>query len=136
MVRPNRSRYFTLAHQYVSIAVRNGDLPKLDGSVPCADCGKPADEYDHRDYKKPMEVDPVCRVCNQARGPGLHRDPSETAHQPVNIRVRMLNGTYRPKTTKHPVGLPIAIVGEFTGHDLRPDVFGPTPEETETRHAN
>lgn len=88
MARPNRSRYFEMAHRYVTVAVYNGDLPRLDGSVPCVDCGKPAQEYDHRDYKKPLEVDPVCKECNAARGPGLHRDPSETATKPLSIRKR------------------------------------------------
>lgn len=88
MSRRDRSRYFTLAHAYVTTAIYNGDLPKLDGSIPCADCAAPADEYDHRDYKKPMDVEPVCRRCNQARGPGLHRDPSETGTKPLTIRQR------------------------------------------------
>lgn len=88
MPRADRSRYFELAHRYVDIAVRNGDLPKLDGSVACTDCREPATEYDHRDYKKPMEVEPVCRACNQARGPGLHRDPSETGTKPPTILER------------------------------------------------
>lgn len=82
---PQRSRYFRLAHSYVSVAIYNGDLPKLDGSIKCVDCDQPAAEYDHRDYKKPMEVEPVCRACNQARGPGLHRDPSECAEKPETI---------------------------------------------------
>jgi hypothetical protein len=81
----DRSRYFRLAHAYVSTAIYNGDLPKLDGSVPCTDCGGAAVEYDHRDYKRPMEVEPVCKSCNQLRGPGLHRDPSETAEKPPSI---------------------------------------------------
>lgn len=88
MARPDRSRYFTLAHAYVEAAVRHGDLPKLDGSVPCTDCGRAAQEYDHRDYKKPLEVDPVCRACNAARGPGLHRDPRETGNKPLTMRQR------------------------------------------------
>lgn len=88
MARAPRSRYYDLAHSYVSCAVYNGDLPKLDGSVSCADCGAPASQYDHRDYKKPLEVEPVCRACNSARGPGLHRDPSETAVKPLTLRQR------------------------------------------------
>lgn len=88
MPRPDRSLYFVLAHRYVEIAIRHGDLPKLDGSIPCEDCGAPACEYDHRDYKKPMEVAPVCRACNQSRGPGLHRDPAETGTKPLTIRQR------------------------------------------------
>ena len=92
MARPDRSRYFEMAHRYVSVAVYNGDLPRLDGSVPCTDCGQPAQEYDHRDYKKPLEVEPVCRECNAARGPGLHRDPSETATKPLTIRQKFTLG--------------------------------------------
>lgn len=88
MPRPDRSLYFVLAHRYVTAAIYHGDLPKLDGSVVCTDCGEPAQEYDHRDYKKPLEVDPVCMACNAARGPGLHRDPSETGVKPLTIRKR------------------------------------------------
>lgn len=88
MARPDRSLYFTLAHRYVTAAIYHGDLPRLDGSVACVDCGRAAEEYDHRDYKKPMEVEPVCKACNAARGPGLHRDPSETAKKPLTIRQR------------------------------------------------
>lgn len=86
MARAPRSRYFVLAHRFVSVAVFNGDLPKLDGSVPCVDCRKPADEYDHRDYKRPLEVEPVCRACNQARGPGLNSDPVECAGERITLR--------------------------------------------------
>lgn len=52
----------------VAGAVRVGRLAKLDGSVPCVDCGKPAEHYDHRDYNKPLDVQPVCRGCNYRRG--------------------------------------------------------------------
>lgn len=92
MARPDRSLYFGLAHRYVEAAVRHGDLPKLDGSIACVDCGLSAEEYDHRDYKKPMEVDPVCRECNAKRGPGLHRDPSETGIKPLTIRQKFTLG--------------------------------------------
>lgn len=61
-----------LAHAMVTAAIRYGDLPSLrDGSTQCADCGKPASEYDHRDYLKPLEVEAVCRVCNERRGPAI-----------------------------------------------------------------
>ncbi len=36
----------------------------------CADCGKKAKVYDHRDYSKPLEVEPVCVRCNVRRGRG------------------------------------------------------------------
>lgn len=35
---------------------------------PCVDCGELAAVYDHRDYYKPLEVVPVCQVCNSRRG--------------------------------------------------------------------
>lgn len=88
MPRPDRSLYFVLAHRYVEIALRYGDLRQLDGSIACVDCGEPANEYDHRDYMKPLAVEPVCRACNQARGPGLHRDPGEVGTKPPTLRQR------------------------------------------------
>ena len=48
-------------------AIRHGELKPIAECV-CVDCGKPAQHYDHRDYNKPLEVDPVCRVCNAKRG--------------------------------------------------------------------
>lgn len=35
----------------------------------CVDCGAPAKTYDHREYLKPLQVDPVCKRCNFVRGP-------------------------------------------------------------------
>ena len=34
----------------------------------CVDCGANATDYDHRDYNKPLDVEPVCRSCNIRRG--------------------------------------------------------------------
>jgi hypothetical protein len=71
----NRIRYAKLslirtpALAAVAKAVKEGRLPKLDGSIPCADCGNPARAYDHREYAKPLDVTPVCRPCNVKRGP-------------------------------------------------------------------
>ena len=39
----------------------------------CVDCGQPAKLYDHRDYSKPLEIEPVCRPCNTLRGPAEYR---------------------------------------------------------------
>jgi len=52
----------------VHLAIRLGELPKLDGTVACVDCGAPARDYDHRDYNRPLDVEPVCRGCNVKRG--------------------------------------------------------------------
>lgn len=43
----------------------------------CVDCGAHAQVYDHRDYSKPYEVDPVCQVCNLKRGRAKWRIPPE-----------------------------------------------------------
>jgi len=51
----------------VSRSIRLGELKPIDECI-CVDCGRPAQHYDHRDYNKPLEVDPVCRVCNAKRG--------------------------------------------------------------------
>lgn len=64
------------AHQAVSNAVRDGLLQPAR-ELACVDCSGPASEYDHRDYAKPLSVEPVCRSCNQKRGPALnHPRPS------------------------------------------------------------
>lgn len=60
-----------IAHVAVGRAVRRGELER-PANFPCADCGGPATEYDHRDYQKPLEVEPVCRRCNLLRGPALN----------------------------------------------------------------
>jgi hypothetical protein len=67
MVRPAR-----LA---VARAISAGKLPRLDGAILCVDCGKPATEYDHREYARPLDVQPVCHSCNLRRGPA-----SDIAH--------------------------------------------------------
>lgn len=71
--RPCSGEYLgqmTQAIGAVNAAKSQGLLPRLRGSgIACVDCGKPAHDYDHRDYRKPLEVVPVCRSCNLKRGP-------------------------------------------------------------------
>jgi hypothetical protein len=55
------------ANAAVNKARRRGELsPACEHK--CADCGKQARDWDHRDYTKPLEVQAVCRSCNQHRG--------------------------------------------------------------------
>lgn len=61
------------SHKIVKIAVDSKILPKVR-SQECVDCGKPARHYDHRDYMKPLEVEPVCISCNFKRGPALNNE--------------------------------------------------------------
>ena len=53
----------------VTKAIRTGLLKPVHECV-CVDCGSPAECYDHRDYNKPLAVDPVCKRCDSLRGPG------------------------------------------------------------------
>lgn len=57
-----------VTHKLVRAAIKRGELKPIKGQL-CTDCGAPAKDYDHRDYSKPLEVDPVCRSCNLNRGP-------------------------------------------------------------------
>ena len=54
-------------------AIQRGQL-RPPSDFLCVDCGDPATEYDHRDYAKPLEVEPVCRPCNSARGSAKNND--------------------------------------------------------------
>lgn len=64
------ARWATLAVRFVVLAKELGVLPGLnDPDIRCVDCGAVANEYDHRDYSRPLEVDPVCGRCNKLRGP-------------------------------------------------------------------
>ena len=59
------------AHQAVASAVKKGDIKPVT-TLHCVDCGKQATCYDHRDYSKPLEVEPVCHSCNKLRGEGIN----------------------------------------------------------------
>lgn len=67
--RSRRDSLVDRAYDLVSKAVKSGELPPLPSCV-CADCGAPAECYDHRDYTRPLAVEPVCKGCNNRRGPG------------------------------------------------------------------
>ncbi|MEJ7746316.1 MAG: hypothetical protein WKF61_06115, partial [Luteimonas sp.] len=60
------------SHSLVQVAIKRGFLPNLKtGEYACMDCGAVAVEYDHRDYGRPFDVDPVCRSCNKQRGTAI-----------------------------------------------------------------
>lgn len=58
------------AQKFTRVAVAEGFLlnPK---DCKCTDCPEQAECYDHRDYGKPMDVEPVCRSCNCKRYTGF-----------------------------------------------------------------
>jgi hypothetical protein len=57
----------------VKKAIKAFILPPPD-TVLCIDCEMPACEYEHRDYRKPMDVNPICRKCNIRRGPAAWKE--------------------------------------------------------------
>lgn len=59
-----------MARKIFRYAVKLGFLQPASG-FDCVDCGKPAECYDHRDYSKPLDVEPVCIPCNSSRGTGI-----------------------------------------------------------------
>lgn len=58
------------AHSKVAGHIRKGLLPH-PSTLTCVDCGRPAQQYDHRDYGKPLDVHAVCRSCNLRRGSAI-----------------------------------------------------------------
>lgn len=61
------------AQNKLNAHISKGLHPKAVG-LPCADCGEPAQCWDHRDYYKPLKVEAVCRKCNAKRGPARGAD--------------------------------------------------------------
>lgn len=69
-------------------AITKGVLPRLKRvEVLCVDCKKArAQCYDHRDYNRPLDVEPVCYRCNLHRGPAAYTSPPGTPKSFPNIR--------------------------------------------------
>lgn len=54
----------------VARAIRHKEIEPAS-AYNCTDCGAPAESYDHRNYIKPLSIEPVCRGCNTKRGPAI-----------------------------------------------------------------
>lgn len=60
------------AYEIVQKAIKAGKLVDLvENEIACVDCGERARTYDHRDYARPLDVEPVCHKCNAGRGEAL-----------------------------------------------------------------
>jgi hypothetical protein len=81
--RSDRHAKHEAVRKITKAAVRYGFLPN-PSTMTCADCGRPAECYDHRDYNKPLDVDPVCISCNSQRGAGIPLDRDLFAAEPHN----------------------------------------------------
>jgi ribosome-binding protein aMBF1 (putative translation factor) len=88
----------TEARRVFNEAKRKGLFPPAK-TLKCVDCSKQAMDWDHRSYDRPLEVEPVCRSCNQKRGPAtwsvatncpveLDADPSVAAGLAIALRIR------------------------------------------------
>ena len=49
-------------------ALKVGAIKPARGQI-CVDCGRAATVLEHRDYCRPLDVDPTCHRCNMRRGP-------------------------------------------------------------------
>lgn len=92
-----KGKHRTEPRGYVQEAIKKGQLPRLNGSIKCVDCGDIAHCYDHRDYAKPLDVEPVCYACNGSRGPALNLEYSKQAVQGRKISARYQQSTYPQK---------------------------------------
>jgi len=55
------------AQSKITCAIKQGRMPRA-ATFDCVDCGRKAYSYDHREYRKPFAVSPVCQRCNVMRG--------------------------------------------------------------------
>lgn len=105
------------AQSAVHCAIRDGSLPSPRG-LRCADCGCPAIEYEHRDYNRPLEVEPICRSCNLLRG------PAKPAHGSLHMVVARGMAPYRLRCNAERIfaliGLDPALLAAYPMH-LKPE---------------
>lgn len=77
MKKYNRKKDIGLdvACKKVWYAVKTGKLINLkENYVACVDCKKiRATEWEHRNYNKPLDVEPVCHSCNLQRGSAMYK---------------------------------------------------------------
>ena len=76
------------AYQRVARAKKSGKLKPLS-ELKCVDCGAQAVHYDHRDYQKPLDVEPVCQACNIKRGEGANKSAQPTRYSRPKDHVRV-----------------------------------------------
>jgi hypothetical protein len=52
----------------LTMAIKAGFIRSHHGQQ-CVDCGAPAIGLEHREYSRPLDVEPICNSCNFRRGP-------------------------------------------------------------------
>lgn len=68
-----KERAKTRALKLVAKAIKDGHMLPAT-SFECWDCSEPAIVFDHRNYDRALDVQPVCRACNRRRGPAAFGD--------------------------------------------------------------
>ena len=76
------------AMSVVGMAVKRGDIKKAK-EYKCVDCGRGGQVYDHRDYDKPLAIEPVCRSCNILRGSAKWTTPKERTVMKTKTAIRL-----------------------------------------------
>lgn len=110
----------SVATKELTSAIERGDIPHPKTML-CADCSKPAQCYDHRDYSKPLQVVPVCLSCNCLRGPALTNVDSLVEKAPRPPRPQP------PKNTRY--GKWIAMAKKMRSEVLRLHLEGNRPAD-------
>ncbi len=68
----NKHKGASRARRAVAVAIKKGTLPSLKtNNIKCTLCGCRATVYDHRDYNKPLMVEPMCHSCNKLMGAAI-----------------------------------------------------------------
>lgn len=94
----------------LAIAVKRGRLQPAR-TFNCTDCGAPAVCYDHRDYNKPLDVQPVCHKCNVNRGAAIPWDGTPWK----KFMPSKLYGPNRPRKPRNTGGTIYPDRGMFRG---------------------
>lgn len=76
-----------LARAIVTNRVTCGTILKAS-LLKCVACGEQAEEYDHRDYKKSKEVEPLCKRCHTKRTPHWHTGIFDSKRRPQIMKLK------------------------------------------------
>ena len=58
----------------------------------CVDCGKKATDWEHRNYSRPLIVEPICRSCNLRRGSSLNFNPKSCPRCKARLDAKKVAG--------------------------------------------
>lgn len=133
--RRRRWQLQSVCQTVVGKAVRQGRLPPARSLV-CVDCGAAATDYDHRDYARPLAIEPTCRSCNLRRGAAAISLSADALHAMFPDRICDACGTDHWGGARYvstcwkcnsKIARAYSNVEAFDRFMLRPDIFGEAP---------